>query len=57
MNEYSAVHLVALIGWLILCCSAMGSYKLGWRKGLTIALVWVAIFGGLFLVFSLFTGE
>jgi len=53
MSEDSVVRLVALIGWLILVGSAFASYRLSWRKGLKLALIWAAIFLGVYLLFSL----
>ena len=49
MNEFQVVHLVYLFGWLVLAGSALASYRFSWRKGVSMALVWLAIFGGLFL--------
>lgn len=53
MSEDSVVGLVALIGWLILAGSAFASYRLSLRKGLKLALIWAAIFLGVYLLFSL----
>jgi hypothetical protein len=46
MNEASTVQIISLVGWLILMLGAFASYKLSWRKGLTFALIWVALFAG-----------
>ena len=56
MNEHSVVSLIALLGWLILCGSALASHKLDWSKGLKMALTWVAIFAGVFLLFNAVIG-
>ena len=56
MNEHSVVQIIALLGWLILCGSALASYKLDWSKGLKLALTWIAIFVGLFVIFDLVRG-
>lgn len=56
MKEVQTVQLIAMIGWLILVGSALASYRFSWRKGLTMALAWIAIFGGVFLLFRLFLG-
>lgn len=56
MKEVQAVQLIALIAWLILVGSALASYKLNWRNGFTMALAWVAIFGAVFVLFSLMGG-
>ena len=53
MNEEAIISIVALLGWLILAGSAMASYRLGWSKMLQLALVWFAIFAGLFVVVDL----
>ena len=49
MNEGSLISIVALLGWLILAGSALASFRLGWSKILQLALVWLAIFAGLFV--------
>lgn len=53
MKEVQTVQLIAMIGWLILVGSALASYRFSWRKGLTMALAWAAIFGGVFVLFDL----
>ena len=53
MNEFETVHIVALAGWLILAGSAFASHRLSWSKALRMALVWVAIFLGVFLLFDI----
>lgn len=53
MNEGAIISIVALIGWLIIAGSALASFRLGWSKLAQLALVWVAIFGGLFLLVDL----
>jgi hypothetical protein len=50
MNEGSIVSLVALVGWLILAGSALASFRLGWGKMARLALIWLAIFVGLFVI-------
>jgi len=52
MNDASTIQIISLIGWLVLAGSAFASFKLSWRKGLTIALSWVAIFAFVFVIFS-----
>jgi type IV secretory pathway VirB2 component (pilin) len=56
MNEHSIVQIVALLGWLILCGSALASYRLDWSKSLKMVLTWVAIFGAVYIVFDLVRG-
>ena len=53
MNEGSLISIVALIGWLVLAGSAMASFRLGWSRIAQLALMWLAIFGGLFLLVDL----
>lgn len=53
MNDYEIVRLVALVGWLILVGSAFASHKLSWGKTAKLALTWIAIFSGVFLLFDL----
>jgi len=40
--------------WLILCIAGLASYRLKWSQMVKMALVWVAIFGGVFLVVEWF---
>ena len=53
MSEGSIVSIVALLGWLILAGSALASFRMGWGKMAQLALVWLAIFAGLFVVADL----
>ena len=52
MSEFDTVQLVALLGWLILCGSALAARRLSWKKGVSMALIWVAIFVGVALFIS-----
>ena len=52
MSEIDTVQIVALIGWIILCISALSARRLSWRNGFSMALVWVAIFVGVALFIS-----
>lgn len=54
MNEGAIISIVALLGWLILAGSALASFRLGWNKIAQLALVWLAIFAGLFVLADLF---
>lgn len=54
MTSMATVSIVALLGWLFFAVSAMASYKLGWKKNVQLALIWVAIFAGGFFIASLF---
>ncbi|AWW74785.1 hypothetical protein CD351_10155 [Erythrobacter sp. KY5] len=53
MSEGSIISIVALLGWLILAGSAIASFRLGWGKIAQLALVWLAIFAGLFVAADL----
>ena len=53
MSEGALISIVAMVGWLILAGSALASYKLGWSKIAQFALVWLAIFAGLFVIADL----
>ena len=52
MSDFDTVQIVALIGWLILCVSALSARRLSWKKGLSMALVWLTIFVGVALFVS-----
>lgn len=56
MNEGAVVSVVALVGWLILVGGALASYKLSWGKIAQMSLTWIAIFLGVFVLFSLVRG-
>lgn len=53
MKEYSIVQIVALVGFLILALSALASHRLNWSKALRMGLLWVAVFLGVALLFSI----
>ncbi len=53
MNDMAWVSIIALLGWLVLAGSAFASYRLSWSKAAQIALLWLAIFGGLYLLVQL----
>ncbi|MGB3712395.1 MAG: hypothetical protein WA985_11985 [Erythrobacter sp.] len=53
MSEGAIISIVALIGWLILAGSALASFRLGWSRILQLSLIWLAIFGGLYLLVDL----
>ena len=50
MNPDLLLPLIATAAWLVLAGSALASFRLGWGQLLRMALVWIAIFGGLFLI-------
>ena len=54
MNPELLLPLVSSIGWLILVGAALASYRLKWSQMVKMALVWIVIFGGLFLLVEWF---
>ncbi len=54
MSPDMMLPLIASLGWLILCCASLASYRLGWSRLAKMALAWVVIFGGLFLLLEWF---
>ncbi len=44
------VPVIASLAWLFFAGSALASFRLGWSKLARMALVWVAIFAGLYLI-------
>lgn len=47
MNDI--VPIIASLAWLIVVGSALASFRLGWGKIARMALVWIAIFLGLYV--------
>lgn len=56
MNDFDAVRIVSLIGWLVVAAAAYASFRLDWKKSARLALVWIAIFIGVAFLFSLMAG-
>ena len=56
MSEMALISIVSMVGWLLLMGSALVSYKLGWSKIIRMALIWLCIFVGMFLLVSLVRG-
>lgn len=56
MSEFGVVQLIALLAWLILAASAVASFRLGWKEGARLGLIWAGIFVAVFLVFSMAMG-
>ncbi len=50
MNPDLVFPIVASAAWLILAGSALASFRLGWGQMAKMALAWLAIFFGLFLI-------
>ena len=53
MNEFDAVQLISLLGFLVLAGGALIGQRLNWKKGLVMALTWAGIFVMVFLFISL----
>ena len=53
MNDMTTISIIALVAWLFFAGSALASFKLGWGKMIRMALIWVAIFTGGFVIASL----
>jgi len=53
LSDVALVSIVSLLGWLVLAGAALASYRLSWGKAAQLALVWLAIFAGLFLLVRL----
>ncbi len=54
MTPDLVIPVVASLGWLILCGAALASYRLQWSQMVKMALVWLAIFAGLFVLVEWF---
>ncbi|GAB4475938.1 MAG: hypothetical protein OHK0018_06730 [Erythrobacter tepidarius] len=48
------VAIIASLGWLVLCLAALASYRLQWGQMFKLALVWFAIFAGLYMLVESF---
>ncbi|MDP4604555.1 MAG: hypothetical protein NWS68_00180 [Erythrobacter sp.] len=46
--------IIASTAWLILAGAALASYRLKWSQMIKMALVWIVIFGGLYLLVEWF---
>lgn len=54
MNDVAIISVISLLGWLVLAGSAFASFQLSWGKTVQLALMWLAVFSGLFLIVRLF---
>lgn len=54
MSADLLLPVITTIAWLILCCVSLASYRLKWSQVVKMALIWVAIFLGLFLIVEWF---
>lgn len=52
MSEFENIQIIYLVGWLVLAGGALAAYRLSWKKGLVLALIWGSIFALVFLIFS-----
>jgi hypothetical protein len=52
MTTLQIVSMIGLLGWLVLVGGALASYRLGASQLVKMALVWLAIFVGGFVVVS-----
>lgn len=50
MSPDLVIPIIASVGWLVLCGAALASYRLHWGQMLKMALVWLAIFFGLYVL-------
>lgn len=50
MNPDLLLPIISSLAWLILCGVSLASFQLGWSKMVKMALAWIAIFAGLFLI-------
>ena len=55
MNADVILPLVTSISWLFFAGLSVASFRLGWSKLARMALLWIAIFTGLFLMAEWFT--
>lgn len=50
MNPDLALPIITSLAWLVLCGVSLASFQLGWSKMAKMALAWIAIFAGLYLI-------
>jgi hypothetical protein len=50
LSEYAIYLVIATIGCLVLVLAELKSHRLGWWKNVRLALIWLAIFAGLYLL-------
>lgn len=54
MSPELVIPIIASLGWLIVCGAALASHRLQWGQMARLALIWIAIFAGLFVVVEWF---
>lgn len=50
MNPDLLLPIITSVAWLILACVGLASYRLKWSQMIKMALVWVVIFLGIYLI-------
>lgn len=55
MNPDLVLPVIASLGWLLFAIAAFASFRLHWSKVVKMALVWIALFVGLFLIVEWFS--
>jgi hypothetical protein len=56
LSSLQLASLVATLGWLALAIVSYSSCRLHWKKSVTMALIWAAIFIGVALLVALLQG-
>lgn len=54
MSPDMMLPIISSIAWLILVGAALASYRLKWSQMIKMALVWIVIFGGLYVLVEWF---
>jgi len=54
MSADLVIPIVSSLAWLVLCGAALASYRLQWGQMVKLALVWLAIFVGLYVLVEWF---
>jgi hypothetical protein len=54
LNTELLLPLLTSIAWLVLAMSALASHRLGWGQIVKMALAWLVIFGGIFVIVEWF---
>ncbi len=50
MNPDLLLPIITSVAWLILACVGLASFRLKWSQMIKMALVWVVIFLGIYLI-------
>ena len=54
MSADLVIPIISSLAWLVLCGAALASYRLQWGQMVKLALVWLAIFAGLYVLVEWF---